>query len=78
MMTRGRRESDPDKDDERERKKSFNSLLSFCKDAAVCEEERTPKLDFLESEKSLERFFKSRDETDGRAPVFLSHTLDAQ
>jgi hypothetical protein len=46
MMTRGRRESDHDKDDERERKKSFNSLLSFCKDDAVCEEERTPKLDF--------------------------------
>ena len=46
MMTRGRRESDPDKDDERERKKSFNSLLPFCKDDAVCEEERTPKLDF--------------------------------
>ena len=45
MMTRGRRESDPDDDDERERKKSFNILL-FCKDDAVCEEERTPKLDF--------------------------------
>lgn len=34
MMTRGRRESDPDDDDERERKIPFNILL-FCKDDAV-------------------------------------------
>ena len=40
MMTRSRRESDPDDEDdererEREREKSFNILLSFCKDDAV-------------------------------------------
>ena len=40
MMTRSRRESAPDDEDdererEREREKSFNILLSFCKDDAV-------------------------------------------
>ena len=79
MMTRGRRESDPDKDDERERER--NLLIAFFRSAKTTRYARRSALQnwIFENLKSLLSVFlnlamKPMD----AAPLFLSLTLDAQ